>query len=228
MKKLLSSFIAIVVLLFFWINIKDQSTLIDSGFLALPKNKTEILDLASEKIVIDQPVLNKQPLPISSLNFDLNSSGQKTLIAHNEKNLTKEAMEKYLRESSSLNFPDNTEVSLALFDARDGNKFKMELVVKSFKEKIPKLEAMVPPLELKDFHEKSLSAIKDYLSALEKILQNAGNKEKILEILNSAQMNSARNTAREILIWLREIVAKYNLQISTEVLPKDKIPAPTP
>lgn len=241
MKKLLLSSSVIIILLIGWLNIKDQSEIIQADNLSAPKNTKSIsLNPFEEKIILEAPKkeilkptstsslpaqlspssssLSPRALPIASLDFkDFNAF---------EDASNKTAMEKYLKDSSDLAFPDNTDVSLALFEARDGNPSKMASVIQSFKEKLPRLEALVPPPELKEFHEKSLMSIKNYVVQLEKIHQNAGNKEKILEILNSREMNDARNLAREILINLREIVKKYNLSLPKEVLPNDKIPYP--
>lgn len=241
MKKLLSLSIVIIVVISVWLNVKDKTDIIQSEDFNSPKKVVKI-DLSKELALLgadtqdtlktsfqsSSPFFSpsssssssslSSALPVASLNLEPTSISQSV----------KSAMEKYLKDSSDLKFPDNTDVSLALFEARDGNSAKMNNVVKSFKEKIPKLEALIPPTELKEFHEKSLMAIKNYTALLEKIAQIAGNKEKILEILNSLEMNTARNTAREILTNLREIVQKYNLSVPAEVLPKDKIPSVKP
>ncbi|MEO0084382.1 MAG: hypothetical protein ABIJ94_01470 [candidate division WOR-3 bacterium] len=238
MKKLLLSSSVIIILLIGWLNIKDQSEIIQADNLSAPKSTKSIsLNPFEEKIILEAPKkeilkptstsslpaqlspssssLSPRALPIASLDFNAFEDAS-----------NKTAMEKYLKDSSDLAFPDNTDVSLALFEARDGNPAKMASVIQSFKEKLPRLEALVPPPELKEFHEKSLMSIKNYVVQLEKIRQNAGNKEKILEILNSREMNDARNLAREVLTNLRGIVKKYNLSLPKEVLPDDKIPDP--
>lgn len=252
MKKFLSSSIIIVIAIIVWLNIKDKADVIQPENFSVAK-KNEKIDLSKELALVGAPVqdalktslsltpisssgaLTKKEssspplssslssslshaLPIDALDFKIDNINQSVKLA----------MEKYLRDSSNLKFPDNTDVSLALFEARDGNPLKINNIVKSFKEKIPRLEAISPPAELKEFHDKSLISIKSYAASLEKIAQAAGNKEKILEILNSPEINSARNTAREILTNLRAIVQKYNLSISAEVLPKDKIPSQKP
>jgi len=247
MRKI-SSLLIIIILILAWLNIKDRAQIIESGTLSSPKNKPLVLNPFEEKIILEKPqskLLNTSfqsslsDLSQSQNSFQLPSPSTTSIkslpinalnlnIATNSNESDKIAMEKYLRDSSDLNFPDNMEVSLALFEARDGNPSKMYAVIKSFNEKIPKLEALVPPEQLKQFHEKSLSSIKIYVSLLEQIASNAGNKQKILEILNSSQMNQARNQAREILNNLRDIVKKYNLSLPPEVLPKDKIPSITP
>ncbi len=252
MKKSSLLLIALIIAIFGWSNIKNKTDVIQLENFPI-KKKIQKLNLDKELAVNANPqeTLKTSLSSISSQNSEV-ASEQKSLLSQSSLSLSslstfstlpvnsldlkiekinqfsKSAMEKYLIDSANLNFPDNTDVSLALFEARDGNPSKMNNLIKLFKEKIPKLEKLTPPDELKEFHEKSLISIKNYVSQLEKIAQFSGNREKILEVLNSQEMNTARNTARELLTNLREIVKKYNLSIPTEVLPKDKIPDQKP
>ncbi len=158
----------------------------------------------------------------SNAGVDLDLSKTPTL-SESEKALVKT----YLINTSALPFPSPNYVKFALLQQRDGQGDAMKEVIGEINTNLPKLQALTPPSSLVNFHQQSIASLQTYVALLQKV-SAAPNAAAMLTVLTNTDFNKLRQQGQGAIVELRALVAKNNIQLSTEVLPDTPLPPINP
>lgn len=125
---------------------------------------------------------------------------------------------RYLVASSDIGFAsDPSRMGLALATAEQGSTEGLDRIVGELERQREAFLALLPPLELRETHERSARVISSYLELLKRARN--GSPGGVLEAWNSPERSSIAAEAASVTEELRRIVEQENIALPSGVLP---------